>query len=182
MYYVYAYLRKSDGSPYYIGKGKGNRAFRGTHSVSIPKDKSKIVFLETNLTNLGACAIERRMIQWYGRKDNNTGILRNRTDGGEGAVGVVMTEQKRQIYRDTQLGKKKPKSSRPGKFNPFYGKTHTALTKKQQSDIKSGNKNPMFGTSQAKVTCLCCKKVVSVNTFPRFHGNNCTSVNHQLLL
>lgn len=71
IYYVYAYLRKSDNTPYYIGKGKGKRAFQ-KHSISVPKDKSKIVFLETNLTDVGACAIERRMIHWYGRKDNNT--------------------------------------------------------------------------------------------------------------
>ena len=98
-FYVYAYLRV-DGTPYYIGKGTGQRAWKHTKNdmVNAPSDQSNIIILESSLTNLGACAIERRMILWYGRKDiiytdRPPGVLRNKTEGGEGLSGVVRTEE-----------------------------------------------------------------------------------------
>jgi hypothetical protein len=86
-YYTYAYLRE-DGTPYYIGKGRGDRCYStaGRKMHRRPIDKNRILILKKNLTEEEAFKHEIYMISVFGRKDNGTGILRNLTNGGEGAT------------------------------------------------------------------------------------------------
>lgn len=136
IYYVYAYINKITGLPYYIGKGKNTRAYDKHGSIKIPKDKSKIIFLEKNLTNIGACAIERRMIRWYGRKDLGNGILLNRTDGGDGGSGrkngFRLSDNSKQKISDKMTGRL------VGSKNPFYGKTHSPETIQKYKELFTG--------------------------------------------
>jgi hypothetical protein len=92
-FYTYAYLRE-DGTPYYIGKGNGKRAtVRRKKGINPPKDLSRVIYLKQNLSEEEAFKHERYMVFVFGRKDLGTGILHNRTNGGDGLSGLVFTSE-----------------------------------------------------------------------------------------
>ena len=130
-FYTYAYLRV-DRTPYYIGKGKGRRLYeKHQKGISVPKDKSRIIYLKQNLTEEEAFKQEKYMIAVFGRKDLGTGILHNKTDGGEGASGAVMSEETR----------RKQSERMKGENNLNYGKSPSEETRRKRSEANKGKKH-----------------------------------------
>jgi hypothetical protein len=155
-FYTYAYLRE-DKTPYYIGKGKCNRAYkRSKKDIKPPKDKSRIIFLKQNLTEEEAFKHEIYMIAVLGRKDLGTGILYNMTDGGDGSSGRVTSKETRIKMSDANKNPSQEtriKMSESGKVKIFSeehrrkigvaskGKTRSEETKRKLKEI---NKNRKF--------------------------------------
>lgn len=116
IYYVYAYISKHN-HPYYIGKGCKNRAFKNKLYAKIPKDKSKIIFLGKDMSEESAFDLEKKMIKYFGRKDNGTGVLLNLTDGGEGCLGIRHTVKSKKLISEAQKKIWKEKN-----YIPYIGK------------------------------------------------------------
>jgi len=163
-FYVYAYLRKSDLTPYYIGKGKGHRAWARQHNVLVPEHKDRIVIVESNLTDIGALAIERRLIRWYGRKDLGTGILRNVTDGGDGCEGRVQSPKTRKLIGEAN-SRREWKEESKSKIRSWR------QTQKQspESNLKRSQTLKGRKVNHTWVSCCKCHKSTTLTNFIRWH-------------
>jgi hypothetical protein len=168
-FYVYAYIRSKNsntgpaGTPYYIGKGINDRATKNHRHIPVP-DQRYIIICEQNLSEIGALAIERRLIRFWGRKNLKTGLLLNRTDGGEGCTGrskesrkltsdanrkrkgMPLSERRQRAMKELHAKTKGKKQSADhinkrklnGLKNGMFGKTHTDDVKQYLSDLFKG--------------------------------------------
>jgi hypothetical protein len=78
-YYTYIYY-DSDWMPYYVGKGKGNRAHEDHRHITVPS-KDHITIQNRESESL-AFEAEKILITLFGRQDLGTGPLLNVDEGG----------------------------------------------------------------------------------------------------
>jgi len=176
LFYTYAFLRE-DRTPYYVGKGKGNRAYRKRlKGVKRPQDEKRILILKKGLTEQEAFRHEKYMIAVFGRKDLGTGILLNRSEGGEGNSGYRHTEKTKIRLRETSTGRKfKPRTKLHRKRlsaalrgkRSWLGLKHREESKekisqtRKEKELAKGENNGMFGrnhTEESKVKMSETKK------------------------
>lgn len=170
MAYVYRHIRLDKNEPFYIGVG--NDAFGYYKRANAKDGRNK---LWRDVVNKTAYEVEimvdyisfdeARMkeiefIKLYGRKTHG-GILCNLTDGGEGAVGLVLSQESRDKISKNRSGKyvahnKGKKSELKGNRHPMWRKTHSDELKKKWSAERKGatpwNKNKKYTPSELEKT------------------------------
>ena len=137
-FYVYK-ITYQNGKPFYIGKGQNcrykshflyNKKFELYRFIrkKLKTQSLRIVIIKDNLTEEKAFDLEKKFIKKYGRKDIGTGVLYNRTSGGQGEAGRIYSKET----------KRKISKGRIGEDNPFYGGHHSIESRKRISDGQRG--------------------------------------------
>ena len=150
-FYVYVHIRLDNNTVFYVGKGKGDRAYnldRGNFHNGVCKEHGcKVEIIKDNLTESQAFRLESKMIKYYVltlgygipidgyRNFSNNKYLTNFTWGGEGVSGMHHTEET----------KEKISEKLKGENSPIYGKHLSEETKQKMSEKKKGENNPMYG-------------------------------------
>jgi len=120
---IYRHL-KPCGEVFYIGIGKEDkRAYskynRNTHwHNTVNKCGYEVQILKRELTWTEVCELEILLIAHYGRGDLKTGTLVNLTDGGEGNIGWVASNETR-----TRMSKSKMNTLLLDVVNGIYYKS-----------------------------------------------------------
>lgn len=148
---VYKHITLDTHEVFYIGIGSKKRSKAKNNNRSIywnnivNKHSYYINILKENLTWEEACELEELLILEYGRRDLNTGSLVNLTSGGEGSLGIKVSDETK--YKLSIINK--------GKI----------LTKEHKMKIGLSNKGrkPSNNTKLKQLEKVC-KKVIDIET------------------
>ena len=179
-YYVYKWLRK-DGTPYYIGKGEGFRAY--AKRPYRPLDKSRIQIVEDKMFEDDAFKLEIELIAKYGRQDLGTGILKNKTEGGEGGSKTLETRAKisksgkgrvpwnKGLSAATDKRVKRNAESKKGQVFSEEAKKNMSgykISDEAKQRMSAGQK----GKKIPKKVCPVCSREIATTTFNKHYATH----------
>ena len=188
---VYRHIRLDKNVPFYVGISNGNRRrpyAKNRNSIWMAitnKSEYRVEIIVDNLTWEQALEKEKEFIALYGRRDLGKGTLANMTDGGDGAIGMIQSEESKEkrrlkgigrkaseetilLLREVNSGERNPMWGRRGERNPIFG-TKLSLDRRrflsEMAKQRTGDKNPMFGKKQTEET----RKKISQKAQGRTH-------------
>lgn len=146
MVQFYTYLHcKPDGTPFYVGKGNGNRALefykRNTHHKNIVEKYSRAnidVFIFPRESEQDAFDTEIRWIAQFKREGVK---LANQTNGGEGTSGYKLSPEIRSRITSSNFGRVHSNDTRKKMSEAAKGKKKTEIHKLNIAIKLAGNKN-----------------------------------------
>jgi hypothetical protein len=198
MAYVYSHNRLDKNEVFYIGIGSdsNNKYSRAYNTIDrskfwksiVNKTKYVVHILFDNVSWEDACQKEKDLIKMHGRKDLGTGTLVNMTNGGEGILGYIFTENDKikisnskkgklshrkgkklsELYINNLTGKKRPEFSKEWKE-----KMSISRTGKKRAPFTEEHKKNISKSKKIKIKCPYCNLESNISNMKRYHFNKC---------
>lgn len=146
-FYVYEHWRLDRDECFYVGKGRGGRAYKMRdrnrfHTAIVQKLQREGYAVEVKIVACGlteeeAFKLERERIAFW--KEANADLA-NATYGGEGVTGLKMSEEARAKMRAAKLGKKQTPEQIEKRIAPLRGRRQPEKAIKQSAEKRRGRK------------------------------------------
>jgi hypothetical protein len=176
---VYAYLREQDGangragSPYYVGvASRLQRPYESHGSIPVPSNQALIRVLRSGITHHQAHEWEKYYIAIYGRINTGSGrcLLMNRTDGGEGAIGMRHSQNAKDRIAAAQRGRTMSEERRRQMSLQRKGIKLSPETCARMSEARTGGRHSaetiekLRQSAQARAACPEWRARISART------------------
>lgn len=146
-FYIYLHKKADTGEIFYIGKGKGIRAYRKGKKRSdwwnkiVAKHGYEVQIARSGLTEDKAFEVEKSLISLFKACGH---VLCNMTDGGEGQSGLKPSEETRRKMSEANKGKKHSDDHKRKISEVMKGKKHSEEAKRKMSEVHKGKKRGKY--------------------------------------
>jgi hypothetical protein len=149
--YVYVWLRPN-GQPFYVGVGRKTRykslVRRNPHTLSVIKiiggisAVRKVIYFVDSWE--AGCLLEKYFIAKFGRSDLNSGILTNMTDGGEGTINKVVSEETKEAVAKANRNRIWTDASKKKTSEALVGREVKEATREKLRIALTGKSRPKY--------------------------------------